>query len=337
MAPATTTIVFYALACMHVNANRIKTNLSFKSQKGNKSLEPKGNKGAQSPECKKKVLELVEVIGDRITSFTSSCGIAQSEIVREGDGFAITLDGKSRLCHPTCQGIVGLGDALPDIDALRNECRDSASQREIVASEVLMSMAKVFIQGWQSCGTTALRQDLDCDCNFEWNNFQHAYACMVATGKTKPAERSAMYHRYKRECGCVKIDSNSDGIDLDNVKEGAGASDIAVSEELAQLRQFLLLKHINEVVMNPSCEGAKKLFARFDVTGNGEVDSDFVIATFAKYKTYQAKELKGDALEAVKELTDTIFSQLERCSMGPKLPMSESSIVSFFLGDGVTC
>jgi hypothetical protein len=200
-----------------------------------------------------------------------------------------------------------------------------------------LSLVDALIQGWKSCENTALREDVECDCNFKWNSFQKAYACMIGTGHTTPAERAGMYHRYKRECGCVKVSSNGDGIDLGKIAEGVGASDAAVSEELARLRQFLLLEQIHQVVLNPSCEGAKKLFARWDVSGNGEIDSDSVIATFANFQSYQAEQLSKQELENVQDITEEIFAALDRWSKGPKIPISESNLVSMILGSGAVC
>jgi len=281
-------------------------------------------------DCNRRFAEATETIRKRLDVFTGTCGVLLEDIQRQGEVFKVTLDGKSKLCSPTCQGAEGVKIDMPDLLATLQDCHENQMVREFFL------LTHSLIQSAKTCETTSLRHDLDCDCDFKWNDFQHAYAIMKATGNTTPQERSAMYRRYKKECGCEEVGSNTDGIVVGSIVEGEGAHTSVVMTELDEIRKFLLLAHIHKVVMKSKetadCEGAKTLFSRWDFNGDGNLGFDDVLETFAKYREYQEEQLNDDGLDAVADVTDNIFGRLDERSKNLD-PIVEEDFIALMIGE----
>lgn len=300
---------------------------------------------AQSSDCQQRLMELGVASAERIGIFTGQCGIDHSDI-EQGSGpqglFSVTLDGKSRICSPTCRGDTGLETAitqkpLPDIEQIRRDCIDARSVEEIQGPAAMtLSLAAALTRAWQSCSTTALR-DSDCDCDFTWNSFQHTYAVMVGTGRTTPSERAAMYHRYKRECGCEAIKANKAGINVKNitVREDAGPRDSNASTiERDTLQAMILLEHMHTAIMDPTCEAVKSLFAQWDVHETGQLEQAQIATNFAALEAYQSKHIKDEqSLAGARTRTQFVLEGMGTADTGT---VSLKTFGLFILGsDGV--
>merc|ERR1712232_1481484 len=109
--------------------------------------------------------------------YTTQCGLEQEDIEKRSDAeiaFVVTLDGRGRLCSPTCQQAqVGqLADLKAQFEDIRRDCTDAMSVMEIDGpAGVTVALASALDSVWQSCSSSALRS-ADCDCDFTWNSFQ---------------------------------------------------------------------------------------------------------------------------------------------------------------------